>query len=150
MRTYKIYTAGKMGGLSIEQQTQWRLSLEHAVLNLIEEQGLNIQVCFVHPPLYYRYDKNWHQSEREAMQWDINQIRNSDIVVVNLDQIESSVGTCMEMGYIEAINSIGMHHIYVIGIGESDNHHPWISEIQLRQEPSIDKAARYIVDYLLI
>lgn len=150
MKQYKIYTAGKMGGLSFEKQIEWRLSLERAVHNLMQYKEANVQVCFVHPPLFYRYGENLHKSEREAMQWDINQIRDSAIVVVNLDQIESSVGTCMEMGYIEALNSMSTHHIYVIGIGNSKNHHPWITEIQFRQEPNIDDAARYIVDYLLL
>lgn len=47
-KTFKIYTAGKMGGLTYSQQTDWRLKIE----KLIKERT-SANVVFIHPPLFY-------------------------------------------------------------------------------------------------
>lgn len=150
MRTFKIYTAGKMGGLDLPQQMDWRFDLESAVRREAAANASMYALSFVHPPLFYRYDKTWHQTEREAMQWDLAQIRDSDIVVVNLDNIADSIGTHMELGFIEAMNQFGNHHIHVIGIGEPNVEHPWLHEMMSRIEPTIADAAVYIAEYLLV
>ena len=144
MKTYKIYTAGKMSGLSYSEQINWRLQLENAVRNRTDRH-----VIFTHPPHYYRYGEGLHQTEREAMTWDLNQIRDSDIVVVRLDDIGDSVGTHMELGFIEAINQMGNHHIYVIGVGQPNIEHPWLNEALFRREKTMQDAAEYISTYLL-
>ena len=51
MRTYKIYTAGKMGGLSYEEQMGWRLELEVELRAKYDYGGRNAR--FIHPPCYY-------------------------------------------------------------------------------------------------
>ena len=90
-----------------------------------------------------------HQTEREAMIWNLNQLRESDIVVVRLDDIGDSVGTHMELGFIEAINQMGDHHIYVIGVGRPNIEHPWLNEVLFRREKTMKDAAEYISTYLL-
>lgn len=144
MKTFKIYTAGKMGGLEYEDQMLWRWKLELCV----RETANN--VVFVHPPQYYRYEDNFHKNEREAMQWDLAQIRDSDIVVVDMNTIADSIGTHMELGFIEAINQMGSKHIHVIAIGNPNVEHPWLYEIPLRFENSVESAADYITSYLLV
>lgn len=150
MRTFKIYTAGKMGGLDLPQQMDWRFDLESAVRREAAANASMYALAFVHPPLFYRYDVHWHQTEREAMQWDLAQIRDSDIVVVNLDNIADSIGTHMELGFIEAMNQFGAHHIHVIGIGTSNIDHPWIGEMMFRHAQTVNEAAEYIAEYLLL
>lgn len=144
MKTYKIYTAGEMGCLTFEQQTAWRLELEHLV------RQKNSNVLFIHPPLYYRYDEHCHKSERETMTWCLSQIADSDIVIVNLNNIGNSMGTHIELGFIEAINQMSIKHIHLIGVGTPNVEHPWINEILLRREDSLEQTAEYIADYLLI
>ena len=148
MRTYKIYTAGKMSGLTEDEQMRWRLEFEH-LLRIYTHLKSKSFVC-VHPPEYYQYDKSYHQTEREAMQWDLAQIRDSDIVVVNLDNIADSIGTNMELGYSEGMNQFGAHHIHVIGIGASNIDHPWIGEMMFRHAQTVNEAAEYIAEYLLL
>lgn len=145
IKTYKIYTAGKMGGLTYEQQMLWRSQIEHLVKKQTDKS-----VNFIHPPMFYQYGQNYHKSEREAMIWDISQIKDSDIVVVDLNTIADSIGTHIELGIAEAMNEFGYKHIHVIGIGEPNTDHPWISLTTLRIEPTIEKAAEYIVNYLLV
>ena len=145
MKTFKIYTAGKMYGLSYGEQIRWRLELEHLVRTISDN------VIFVHPPHYYRYsDEQPQWNEREAMIWCLSQIRDSDIVVVNLRDIGQSIGTNMELGFIEALNQMSGKHIHVVGIGEPDIEHPWLNEILLHREETLEQAAAYISAYLLI
>lgn len=147
MRRFKIYTAGKMGGLRLIDQIEWRLNFETALQKAYDG---SCEIACVHPPLYYRYDEQFHRTEREVMQWDLSQIRDSDIVVIDLNTISDSIGTHMELGYIEAMNQFGDHHIYVIGIGKPNANHPWLNEVVFRTEETVEAAALYIAEYLLV
>lgn len=141
MKTYKIYTAGKMAGLSFKQQMSWRDDLKTQLLLRTTES-----VKFAHPPIHSEdcYDG------REIMSWDLNQIADCDIVVVNLNSISSSIGTLMELGFINAINSYTTKHIYVVGIGEPDTDHPWIDLSMFHWEDDVISAADYIAKNLLL
>ena len=141
----KIYTAGKMSGLSYGEQMNWRSEFEKALLS-----KASVPVTVVNPPAYYNYLADNHNSEAEVKEWDLNQVRDSGIVVVNLNDIESSIGTHFELGFINAINSFGNKHIYVVGIGSAEKLHPWISLSLFRCEPDVESAADYIANYLLI
>ncbi len=143
----KIYTAGKMKGLSFSQQMWWRSSYEDLVLDYAEKAGLKSPV-FVHPPNYYNYEENLHKSDREIFDWEMMQLRSADILVVNLNDIEESVGTIMEVSAAQTINRMG-GNIFILGIGWSECLHPWIRDSCLRIEDGTEGAAKYTVDYLL-
>lgn len=145
MREFKIYTAGKMGGLSFEEQMKWRKNLETMV-----KIRTNTKVHFVHPPEFYQPGTNSCKTENEARIWDLSQVKDSDIVVFNLSNISTSIGTIVELGVVEAMNQFGYKHIHAIGIGVPDTDHPWIMPSLLRHEEDIEAAADYIVDYLLV
>ena len=142
---YKIYTAGKMSGLTFSQQMKWRREVE-CQLRMFSDKPLK----FLHPPLYYNYETKLHKTEAEIKTWELNQIRDCDIVVVNLNEINSTVGTHFELGFIDAMNMFGNKHIYVVGIGDNKNLHPWIELSMLRIEPTIKEACSFICNYLLI
>ena len=144
-RTFKIYTAGKMGGLTYEQQMGWRKQIETLIRNRSDAN-----VVFVHPPEFYRYGENLHKSEAEAMEWDLAQIKDSDIVIVDLSTIADSTGTHIELGVANVMNQFGYKHIHIIGVGKPNTEHPWIPLCLLRQEDELEDAADYISDYLLI
>lgn len=146
MKTYKIYTAGKMFGLSFEEQMKWRWRIEQLIKNRTDTP-----LQFIHPPLYFRYDSQEHKSENEVKQWELNHVRESDIVIVNLNGVNDSTGTHYELSTVDAMNSFGNRHIHAIGIGKSNTKiHPWIELSLLRSEEDYEKAADYIVNYLLI
>lgn len=141
----RIYTAGKMSGIPFEEQMQWRKEFENSMKTFTDKK-----LSFLHPPLYYNYEKLNHKTEAEIKEWELNQIRECDIVIVNLNGINTTVGTHFELGFINAINMLGTKHIYVIGIGEETNIHPWIELSIFRHEPNIESACEYIAEYLLI
>lgn len=151
MKTVKIYTAGKMGGLPYNEQIKWRLELRRKLFHLVDWERCNVNVQFVHPPLYYSYDRpESYQTLHEVKAWDLTQLSTCDIMVVNLDEIESSVGTCMEIGFVDALNFSQPKKIFVIGIGNPTGLNPWIIDSMFRIEKSIDDAVVYINDFLLI
>lgn len=147
---FKVYTAGKMGGLSQEEAMSWRTSLEHLIrVNIELTHPKGVDVTFIHPPLYYSYEEQREKSAREMILWEINQIYQSDVVAVNLTGVLTSVGTLMELGAIQAINQSTAKYISVIGIG-GECAYPWVNEVLLRREDTIEDAARYIAEYNLV
>jgi hypothetical protein len=85
------------------------------------------------------------------MEWELSQVRDSDIMIVNLEGISESVGSHFEMGVAWSMNHFGNKHISVIGINENNEElHPWIEESFLRVEDSLSGAADYISEYLII
>ena len=142
----KIYTAGKMAGLPYEKQMAWREEIENAI-----RDRTNKQITFIHPPKFYTYDRPDFQSEKEVKDWELNQVRNCDIVIANLDGINTSVGTHFELSAVDSINSTSNKHIFIIGFGDNEIQlHPWIELSLHRKETNIDDVADYIVRYLLV
>lgn len=143
---YKIYTAGKMTGLSYALQMNWRRELERKICHNTDKK-----CTFVHPPLYWNTKTEDPKIDKEAMIWDLAQLRSSDIMVVNIKDINSSVGTHFELATALATNNNSNHHIYIVGFGESDERlHPWIENAIEFRTDNITEASDLIAHYLLI
>lgn len=146
MKEFKIYTCGKMNGISYEKQMEWRCKIQELI-----ESKTDKKVTFIHPPLFYGYHEIMHKSEREVKEWELNQVCDSDIVIVNLDGINESIGSHFEMGAICGANIVGNKQITVIGVGEvKPEIHPWIGLSFLRHEECLEDAADFIATYLLL
>lgn len=145
MKTYKIFTAGKMGGLGYNEQMNWRKEIEKLITSISDKA-----ISFIHPPLYYQYKENDIENDVEAKTWEINQLKDSDIVIVDLSTIADSIGTHIELGIVDTINSTSNRFIYIVGIGKPNINHPWISQILFHREDTLEEAADYISSYLLI
>lgn len=144
---YKIYTAGKMAGLDYAAQMGWRLDIEECVKSASTKDQ---SVRFIHPPMYFKYGQD-DAREDEVIAWEINQVCQSDVVVVNLDQIESTIGTHMELGAVLGANLAGRKPIFIVGVGKPTAPlHPWIKEACVRMFEDYWDAADYICRYLLV
>lgn len=145
MKEYTIYTCGKMNGLSLEEQMSWRIRLERALLDVTPE-GAKLE--FIHPPFFFNYEYDSHKTQREIKQWEISVVKNkTDILVVNLEGINDSVGSHFE---IAAADSVQNRFLPIIGIGDPSGVHPWILDSLLRIEEDFNSAADYISTYLLL
>ena len=142
MERYKIFTAGKMGGLSHLEQMEWRRKLEELIRLKTDKK-----ITFIHPPLFFDYD---FSDQSAAKEWELNQIMESDIVVFDLSNIKESIGTHIEMGVIHTVNRFPGKHITTIGIGKPNTDHPWIKSGFFYSVDDIEEAADFIVTYLLI
>lgn len=132
-----------MSGLSYTDQIKWRNDFENILRSRCDKS-----LTFVHPPLLYQYSDV--VNDKEMREWEISQLKDSDIVVVDLTTIADSIKTHIELGIIEAMNEFGYKHIHVIGVGKSNINHPWIQMEMLRREDTIEDAVDYISTYLLL
>lgn len=143
LKNIKIYTAGKMTGLRLKEQMQWRSELCNSIRELIDPSLCKVEVFC--PPLYYN-DNNF-QSDNEVMEYDLARMKSSDIVVVNLDNLKTSIGTIMELATAKEHNMSGGKHIFVIGIGEKEEQHPWVRCCVHRFVSGTKEAAEFINEF---
>lgn len=80
-----IYLAGKMSGLSKEEYTKWRNIISDELIEVAHLIGAKIQV--INPAEYFDFEKMDRHLEKEVMQFDLNMVRQSDIVIVNVGGI---------------------------------------------------------------
>lgn len=138
----KIYLAGRMSGLSYTQMNSWRIDVSNKLHEVAELLDVNLNV--INPVSYYNFETPRHQSEREIMQFDLNMVKKSDIVVVNLDGLNKSIGSCIELyeAYKSNIPVIALGEVYDYGV-----QHPWVRECITRVEKDIDSLTKYIRDF---
>ena len=143
MKEYTIYTCGKMSGLSLDEQMGWRVRFEKAMRSASPRSSIR----FVHPPFFYNYEDDAYYSQEEVKRWELGTLRDKcDIVVVNLDGINESVGSHYELAVIDTLPKF----VPVIGIGDPDGVHPWILDSILRIEDDCYAAADYIAAYCIL
>ena len=140
METVKIYLSGGMGNLSFEEQSKWRKQVIDAIKF---NYDCAKQPVFFNPVDYYNFTEVRYRSEREIMEFDLNGLRNSDLVIVNFND-PKSIGTASELAIAKEL------HIPIIGIniGNKDLH-PWLVEFTTRMCESIREAVEHTVDFYL-
>lgn len=142
----KIYEAGKMSGLSFEEMNFWRQELKTKLL--ITAQISDYQVQVVNPVDYYNFEEKRYQSEEEVEDYDLSHVISSDIVVVNLEGLNSSDGTKIEMHDAKYHNKIP-----VIAFGNIKTYealHPWLKRDITRVEENMDDVVGYIQEFYMI
>lgn len=147
----RIYLAGAIGcyGVDAEYPKLWR-KMASEWFDIYSGHQYDYNFRCIDPTQYYEYGINYHKSEKEIMLFDLRKVKSSDVVLVNLKDIEKSPGTIDEIFYAW-INSIP-----VIGFSETEDGvenvelHPWIKEqidrIEIG-ENAMKKAMIYIKDY---
>lgn len=140
METVKIYLSGGMGNLSFEEQNKWRQQVQDAIKFNYECEKKPI---FFNPVDYYNFTEKRHKSEREIVEFDLNAVRKSDLIIVNFND-PSSLGTCAELAIAYEMK------IPVIGINK-DGHelHPWLVEFTTRMCDDIREAVEHTVEFYL-
>ena len=140
-KNVSIYLAGGMGDISFEEQTKWRIQIKEAILYGFYEY--TYKPLFFSPPMYYNFEEQNHNTEKEVMNFDLNRLRNSDLVIVNFN-VPNSIGTAMEVAIAYE------HRIPIIGINEDKYElHSWLEESVTRMCCNMKEAIRHVVDYYL-
>ena len=139
MDKVKFYMAGGMAGLSVEEQMEWRKDIKKRINNSL----IHDPTYFFQPPYYYQPDGDYHRSEREGRDFDLNRLRHSDIVIVNFN-VPNSIGTAQELAVAYE------HRIPVIGLNENKNKlHPWLYECCTRICETREELVEHIVNFYL-
>lgn len=141
MESVRIYLSGGMSGLTIEEQMKWRNRFKNAVRYGEYEPIKN--PIFFSPPDYYSPSTDAHKSEREAMEFELANLRKSDLVVVNFN-IPRSIGTAMELMVAKE------NKIPVIGLRENNVElHPWLIECCTRVCDDFRELVEHVVEFYL-
>lgn len=140
METCRIYLSGGMGNLTMEEQSKWRSQIVKEIKFNCECEKKPI---FFNPVDYYNFEEKRHKTEKEIVEFDLNAVRNSDLIIVNFND-PKSLGTCAELAIAYD------RHIPIIGINKSGAElHPWLDTFTTRMCDSIREAVDYIVDFYL-
>ena len=98
---------------------------------------------FFNPVDFYNFTEVRYKSEREVMEFDLNALRHSDLVIVNFND-PKSLGTCAELAIAKELK------IPVIGINKDKSElHPWLIEFTTRMCDDIREAVEHVVDFYL-
>lgn len=140
MESVKIYLSGGMGSLSMEEQSKWR----NQIINEIKiNSHCEKKPIFFNPVDYYNFENKQHKTEKEIVEFDLNAVRNSDLIIVNFND-PKSLGTCAELAIAYEMR------IPIIGINKDGVElHPWLVEFTTRMCDSIREAVDYTVDFFL-
>lgn len=142
----KIYAAGKMMGLDLKEMNEWRVNLKTILNNLVELKD-NYEIDLINPVDFYNLENKAHKSEKEVMRFDLAHVKSSDIIVVNLENVNTSVGTCIEL--YEAYKQ----EIPILAFGTDETYeqtHPWLKECVTRVESNIIGLCNYIFDFYMV
>lgn len=134
-----------MGGLTYEEMNAWRIEANICLLDMAGYYSEKINV--INPVLYYNFEEKRHQSEIEVEEYDLAHVVSSDIIIVNLEGLQDSIGTIIEL------HDAHYHHkIPVIAFGDKklyDDLHPWVKNDITRVEDNIDDVVAYIQDFYM-
>lgn len=101
------------------------------------------KAIFFNPVQFYNFKEKPHKSEKEIMEFDLYNLRNSDIVIVNFNNIWS-IGTAMELMLAKEM------HKPVIGWNSSGEElHPWLNECTTRLCDSLKDTVEHVVNFYL-
>ena len=141
MDTFKIYLSGSMAGVSWEEQTKWRRQVMDAIK--YNDYHYVKKPVFFDPTRFYNLKEKTQKSEREVMEFDLYNLRNSDLVIVNVNN-QWSLGTMSELILAKE------YRIPVIGWNSSGEElHPWLVECITRMCDNLREAVEHTVDFYL-
>lgn len=141
METVSIYLAGGMGSLSFEEQSKWRNQIMNAIK--FGDYDYEKKPIFTNPVDYYNFEEKRHKSENEIMEFDLNRVRKSDLIIVNFND-PSSIGTSMEIAIAKEL------HIPIVGINVGNKRlHPWLECSCMRMCENLREAVEYTVVFFL-
>jgi nucleoside 2-deoxyribosyltransferase len=139
MNIWTCYLAGKISGISLEESNTWRLVAKNVLENIYSDK----KVIAINPNDYYNFNNKMHLTEKEIIRFDLNKVRNSDVILVNLDG--DSIGTSMELMLAHEL------HKPIVGYLESKAElHPWLEYVCDRICENIFDAIDYIKNYYLV
>lgn len=147
METLNIYLAGgmqKFGKKDFNESNYWRVHIEQELMKL--DCGRQTRIC--NPNDYYSFYDNSprYSTMREVMEFDLNKVRNSDLIIVNFNDLKS-LGTMAELAIAYE------HRIPVLGLCTEENYpmlHPWQKEMSNRIFGDIDELIEYVIEYYVV
>ena len=143
MNSCYIYLAGGMQGLSREGQGNWRWEVTKRLRYGDVVYGYKYKPDIFNLVIHYNLIDNEHKTEREPFEFDLYNLRKSDLVIVNFNN-PNSIGTAMELALAKE------YRIPVIALNEDGEElHPWLVECCTRICDTMDELIQHVIDYYL-
>lgn len=138
-----VYLAGAMSCYFNTKQHDYPKQWREDAKKYVKEFYDNITI--VSPIDFYEIGKNYHKSEAEVMRFDLRMVRESDIILCNLKDLHTSIGTSDEIFYafISGKPVIG----FLDDKSEVKNIHPWKIE-QIDRIETGKNAMKNAIDYI--
>ena len=148
MRDFQIYLAGGMGKFGKDrffESDNWRKYCKTTLENYETDR---YKVHIINPNDYFSFadETPRYASQKEVMEFDLNKVRNSDLIIVNFNDLKS-LGTMAELAIAYE------HRIPVIGLCSEENYpmlHPWQKEMSNRIFSDIDELIKYVIEYYVV
>lgn len=144
MKNFTIYLAGGMGKFgkeNFDESNKWRVLCKRE----FEDYDSQYYVYVDNPNDYFNFieESQRYQSQREIMEFDLNKVRNADLVIINFNDMYS-LGSMAELAiaYEKRIPVIGL---------DVDNQklHPWQIDMCNRIFNNIVDLIDYVEDFYL-
>ena len=130
-----------MGNLNFEEQSKWRNQIMNAIK--FGDYDYEKKPIFFNPVDYFNFEEVKYKSQREVMEFDLNGLRKSHLVIVNFND-PMSLGTCAELAIAYEMK------IPIIGINKNSQElHPWLECFCNRMCENLKEAVDYVVEFYL-
>lgn len=140
-----IYLAGGMGKFgkeNFDEANQWRIICK----DTLERFEGFYKIKVINPNDYFNFieEPPAYKTQREIMEFDLNKVRNADLIIVNFNDMYS-LGTMSEIAiaYEKRIPIIGFDL-------DKQILHPWQIEMTNRIFNNINEMLKYVQHYYLI
>lgn len=144
MNTINVYLAGGMGKFgkdNFDEGNKWRVYCKETLQNYECDYKVNA----INPNDYFNFkeEPRRYNNEREIMEFDLNKVRNADLIIINFNDMYS-LGSMAELAisYERRIPVIGLDT-------DNQNLHPWQIEMCNRIFNNIDEMLDYVEDFYL-
>ena len=141
MREYKIYLAGGMGKFGkdeFDKSNNWRVYCQEVLKGIGENN--DVDIITTNPNEYFNFldETPKYSSQREVMEFDIHKVRNSNLIIINFNDMWS-LGSMAELAiaYERRIPVIGLNM-------DNQELHPWQVEMTTRIFTDIDELLDYV------
>ena len=132
--------SGGRESLSFDEQSKWRKQVTNAIK---ENYDCAKNPSFFNSVNYYNSEDIRYKPHREVMHFNLNALRNSDLVIVNFND-PSSLGTCAELAIAYDMK------IPIVGINKDGKElHPWLECFCDKMCENIREAVEYVVAFYL-
>lgn len=133
---------GKFGKKDFQKSNTWRKQCK----DILEEFQCGHKVKVTNPNDYFNFveDPPTYKSQREVMEFDLNNVRNSDLIIANFND-KYSLGTMSEIAisYERKIPIIGLNL-------DQQELHPWQIEMTNRIFTNTNEMLDYVKSIYLM
>lgn len=144
MKEISIYLCGgmeKFGAEHYEKSNDWR----EYCCDILNNSECEYKANVINPNRYFNFLDNpkRYKTSREVMEFDLNKVRNSDLIIVNFND-KYSLGSMAELAIAYD------RRIPIIGLNKEDQElHSWQIEMCTRIFPNVDELLDYVEDFYL-